>query len=192
MITLYSFAPEKLNLNGDQANLLVLQKRLQWLGVDSRITPIHDVDGLAAIKPVAGEFLLVGHGSKAAMASIPNHDQIRAEVIRLAESGMPGLAVGSGYELLQPIFSRIERRSEYANLGEQAGLPELFGYVNTDTDMPEVDRLAGDFVLSFVHGPVLAKTPQLADWFIERLGVKVASNANSTKADAFAAESNRH
>ena len=192
MITLYTFAPEKLNLNGDQANLLVLRKRLEWLGVKSQIVPIQDVGGLVSIKPAKGDFLLIGHGSRAAMASIPNQDQVRTEVRRLAETGMPGIAIGSGYELLQPEFARVERRSEYANLGEQAGLPELFGYVNTDTDMPEVDRLAGDFVLTFVHGPVLAKTPQLADWFIDKLGVKVTSNAYSTKADAFASMSNRH
>lgn len=197
MIELFTLFPDRLNLNGDQANLLVLKKRLEWNGIESRIVAVNSLEELARLqkeftKQPKGKFLLVGHGSAAAMASFSQHaDEIRNSVCELARAGMPGLAVGSGYELVQPSFTRGERLSDYADIEAAGELPRAFGYINTATDLQPLAKLGANFLVTLIHGPVLARTPELADLFIERMGEKVDSNRRSLEVDALADAANQ-
>jgi CobQ-like glutamine amidotransferase family enzyme len=198
MIEFFSFAPSKLNLNGDQANLLVLRKRLEWLGQESTLTVLDSLGDLQSFgsrfaKDPEGKFLLLGHGSRAAMESFASDDdEIRRVVLDMAESGLVGLAIGSGYELLSQDFKRVQRVSDYADVPEADGLPRLHGYVNSDTDLAPVARLGENFLGTLVHGPVLARTPELADFFIGLLGVEVRETLRSAEVDGFAAGANAH
>jgi CobQ-like glutamine amidotransferase family enzyme len=192
MITFHTFLPDRLNLNGDQANIFVLQKRLEWQGIASRIVPVNSLAQLDDIDPQTG-FLLVGHGSQAAMRTVePMSGEFRDKVFELAHVGLAGLAVGSGYELLFPDFARGTRRSDYANVPAENGLPELFGYVNTDTNLPVVTVVGDSFICTMVHGPVLARTPQLADLLLQRMGVAVRETSESSRADAYADKAQSH
>ena len=197
MIELFTLFPDRLNLNGDQANLLVLKKRLEWNAIERRIIAVnslHDLERLGkdfATRP-KGKFLLVGHGSSAAMASFSTQaDEIRNIVFELAHAGIPGLAVGSGYELLKPSFTRGERLSDYANVEAAGDLPRAFGYINTDTDLQPLAKLGANFVLTLIHKPVLARTPELADFFIDRIGEKANANPRALEVDALADAANR-
>lgn len=192
MITLYTVAPARLNLNGDQANLLVIKRRLEWMGYDCKLVAVDSLEQLQGIQPSAGDFLLVGHGSRAAMKSLEPWATWRQAIEKLISKGIVGLAVGTGYEALSPDFKRVDRVSEYADIDAEAGLPRINGYVNTDTDLPRVQRVGENFIFTMVHGPVLAKNPELADWFLERLGVKSIPNEKSALADKYAAGSNQH
>jgi CobQ-like glutamine amidotransferase family enzyme len=192
MITLYTIAPARLNLNGDQANLLVIKRRLEWMGIECKLVAVESVDQLSAITPKLGDFLLVGHGSRAAMKSLEPWSAWRETVAQLIEKGIAGIAVGTGYEAMSPGFKRAARLSEYANIEASVGLPAINGYVNTDTDLPLIQKVGENFIFTMVHGPVLAKTPELADWFIERLGVKPVPNEKSVLVDEYAAGSNQH
>jgi len=198
MIEFFTFAPIRLNLNGDQANMLVLRKRLEWLGYESKLTIL---DSLADVTEFSKrfedsskeKFLLLGHGSRAAMASFePVAAEIRSTVLEMASNGLVGLAVGSSYELLQPSFKRVSRNSDYADIAPIDGLPRLFGYVNSDTDLKPVSRLGQNFVGSLVHGPLLARSPELADYFLNLLGVQTKANARSKEVDAFAEGASKH
>jgi CobQ-like glutamine amidotransferase family enzyme len=197
MIELFTLFPDRLNLNGDQANLLVLSKRLEWNGVESRIVALNSLDDLSRAnkdfaKQPKGKFLLVGHGSAAAMASFSKHsDEIRQSVCEMARTGMPGLAVGSGYELVQAAFTRGARVSDYADIEASGELPRAFGYINTDTDLQPLAKLGANFLVTLIHGPVLARTPELADLFIERMGEKAGSNRRSLEVDALADAANQ-
>lgn len=198
MIEFFTFAPIKLNLNGDQANLLVLRKRLDWLGQESTLTTLESLADLAAFRKgfqerPEGKFLLLGHGSRAAMASFDSDAQeLRSSVLEMAAEGLVGLAIGSSYELLQPSFKRVERNSDYADIAPNNGLPRVFGYINTNTDLTPLARLGQNFFGSLVHGPLLARSPELADQFIELLGVQATPNARSLEVDGFAAGANAH
>ncbi|NBR61305.1 MAG: hypothetical protein EBT86_06590, partial [Actinobacteria bacterium] len=73
-IKLATVYPEHLNLNGDQANILVLQRRLQLRGVESEVIAVNDNDDLTNY-----EFIFLGHGSLAAWSHI---DAKRPDLIR--------------------------------------------------------------------------------------------------------------
>ena len=66
MITFYTLFPDRLNLNGDQANIFVLQQRLAWQGIESELVAIESLAVLQG-QDLTGKFLLIGHGSNAAM-----------------------------------------------------------------------------------------------------------------------------
>jgi CobQ-like glutamine amidotransferase family enzyme len=198
MISLYTLFPDRLNLNGDQANILVLQKRLEWAGIASEVVDLTTVKQLEKLSvdftdDPNGKFLLVGHGSIAAMRSFASmHEAVRSAVLELSKAGLPGLAVGSGYELVIPDFSRGQRLSDYADIAAADGLPRIHGYLNTDTDLPAVRAIGDSFICTMVHGPVLARTPELADLFLGRMGVQVVSSSDSLEADAIAASANQN
>ncbi len=197
MIEFFTLASDRLNLNGDQANVFVLRKRLDWLGVASSVTEVAPENFEAVAKELVaspeGKFVMLGHGSKAAMGSFAEYaDSIRSAALDLASAGVSGLAVGSCYEMLCPDFKRIERVSDYADVEANGGLPRTFGYVNTDTNLPVISLLGERFVVTMVHGPVFARTPELADQMLFGLGVSVGTNANSVEADLYAEGARAH
>ena len=198
MVTFYTLFPELLNLNGDQANVFVLQKRLAWQGESSEIVSINndqDLDRFAAMleSRINEVFLLIGHGSTAAMNVIePLAPRLRELIFGAASMGLNGLAIGSGYELLYPDFVRGERVSDYASIEASEGLPAMYGYVNTDTNLPHASVLGENFVCTMVHGPVLARSPELADRMLERLGVALLPSSESLEADSYALKSRAH
>lgn len=187
MIELYTLAPERLNLNGDQANLLVLSKRLEWLGEPVKVVSLDSLADISALsaaveKSPGRKFLLLGHGSASAWKSLePLAEAVRELVVTLVAQSVPVLAVGSGYELLRPGAPRTPRRSDFY-VSEFEGR-EVLGYRNTDAQLPELAR-DGSLLLTLLHGPLLAKNPQLADEFIEQLGVVVKANDRTEEIDA--------
>ena len=192
MITFHTLCPDRLNLNGDQANLFVLQKRLEWQGIDSQIASVESLADLNEINPDTG-FLMMGHGSQAAMRTLESMSgEFRDRVFELAAQGLAGLAVGSGYEMLFPDFTRGKRISDYADVPAANGLPELFGYVNTDTNLPVTTVIGDSFVCAMVHGPVLARTPALADILLQKMGIAVLETSESAEADGYAEKARSH
>jgi len=80
-IRLGSLFPEDLNLNGDQANLLVLKKRLELRGVSSLVVdiPLNKIDDV--------DFLFLGHGSIAAWEFISRSEpRLFAQLSSFVES----------------------------------------------------------------------------------------------------------
>lgn len=196
MIKFFTLFPDRLNLNGDQANLFVLKKRLEWNSVEcntfaiSSLTELEKLGKQFAEQPT-GMFLLVGHGSAAAMASFAEETAaLRDGILDLINQGLPGLAVGSGYELLKPDFNRGVRHSDYADVEPTNGLPRAFGYINSDTDLEPLAKLGPNFLGTLIHGPVLARTPELADYLLECMGERVTSNRRSLEVDALADAAN--
>jgi hypothetical protein len=152
--------PDHLNLNGDHANLLVLQKRLEWRGVNSEIVSVERPTNLNEF-----DFVLLGHGSDAAWAEVLKIDsKMLNNIVDLVRSGSNVLAIASGYQKLHELLNQkaavqIERVSEFKSF------EGVVGYVNTEFDLPEMSRVENS-VLTLFHGPVLAKNPQLADEII--------------------------
>jgi lipid II isoglutaminyl synthase (glutamine-hydrolysing) len=156
-ITLGTVAPGKLNLNGDQGNLLALKRFLEAGGLSARVVAVTNTD-----EALACDFLLFGHGSMAAMESL-DRNLASLDWNAILES-VPGLAVGSGAEWLALNgpgavgIQRVERVSEFkvAALGPL----NVLGYRNSDTTLADLS-MSGNFIISMLHGPVLAKNPAL-------------------------------
>jgi hypothetical protein len=65
-IKLVSLFPGHLNLNGDQANLKVIQMRLKWFGYQSSVVAVNVGDQI----PADAHLIFLGHGSMAAWNDI--------------------------------------------------------------------------------------------------------------------------
>ena len=156
-IILGGIFPDKLNLNGDQGNLLALRNFLVAAGFQVRIDSVG-----AANKYDDVHFILLGHGSMAAMESLET--QLSAIDFAFLMAQKPGLAVGSGFEFLSQnglTKGQIERgqrvsQFEVGQLGQLAAL----GYRNTDSGLENLE-MNGNWICSMLHGPVLAKNPRL-------------------------------
>jgi len=164
--------PKHLDLNGDHGNLLVLQKRLKWRGVEARIVPVTQPIELEDF-----DFVLLGHGTKDAWAEILRLDlDLIHRVSDFSRTGKPVLAISTGYELLVEELESLrakhgEHVSEFKNLGE------FVGYVNSDLVLPLIQTV-GQTVMTLMHGPVLAKNPELADQIIQSAGWCDVSSSN--------------
>ena len=164
MITLGTFMPEYFNQNGDQANLEVLGMQLLWRGLECEVT---QADYSST------DFLLVGDASRAVMREV---DAELDKLIPLLEkrllAGLPTLLVGSAHEFFSgrvnglPALSRGARAGEFREAAH-SGL-SAFGYRNTE--IVEDLFVSGAFISTSLFGPVLAKSPDLLDLILHRLG----------------------
>ncbi len=95
--TVVSLLPRLLNTNGDAGNARVLAQRIRWSGHDARVVDVHS----HADVPEEVDAVSIGSGTDAAL--LPTRDVLRTLVEELrvwSNSGVPILAVGSGWELL--------------------------------------------------------------------------------------------
>jgi CobQ-like glutamine amidotransferase family enzyme len=183
MIRLLSLYPDRLNLNGDQANLLVLRRRLEARGIPYEVLSFQIGDPVEKIA-TAG-FVLIGHGSMAAWASL------RTELLRINETlrhhfegGCAMLAIGTGAEFLYSagwFESDLQNRARQSKfVVEEFEGQRVLGYLNSATDMPPIQR-RNNLILTALHGPVLAKNPQLADRLLAQSGVQAKDLAMTPK-----------
>jgi CobQ-like glutamine amidotransferase family enzyme len=158
-IVLGSLFPERLNLNGDQGNLLAMQRYLQAAGFDVRIASVGSANEYDNV-----HFVLFGHGSLAAMASLET--QLSAVDFAFLMQNRPGLAIGSGFEYLsghnltKGQIVRGDRVSQF-EVGKLGKLSAL-GYRNTNSGLSNLE-MNGNWICTMLHGPILAKNPELLD-----------------------------
>ncbi|TFB71664.1 type 1 glutamine amidotransferase [Cryobacterium sp. Hz9] len=95
--TVVSLLPRLLDTNGDAGNARVLAQRIRWSGHDAQVVDVHSRADL----PEHVDAVSIGSGTDAAL--VPARDALRTLVEDLrvwSNSGVPILAVGTGWELL--------------------------------------------------------------------------------------------
>ena len=163
VIRLAALYPNHLNLNGDLANLAVLQKRLDWHGVEAEVVYVKKSTDLTKF-----DVVLLGHGSRDAWAQLEDMDpELIPSVAALVLSGTKVMAVSSGYEILSEAIEGVvvkhsERVSEFRNHDG------IVGYVNSEAELEPI-RWIQNSLFTLFHGPVFAKNPDLADKFLGSL-----------------------
>lgn len=163
VIRLAALYPNHLNLNGDLANLSVLQKRLDWHGVEAEVVYVKKSTDLTKF-----DVVLLGHGSRDAWAQLEDMDpELIPSVAALVLSGTKVMAVSSGYEILSEAIEGVvvkhsERVSEFRNHDG------IVGYVNSEAELEPI-RWIQNSLFTLFHGPVFAKNPDLADKFLGSL-----------------------
>lgn len=169
MIRLATVFPEALNLNGDQANILVLKDFLQRCGQTVEVITVESLQALEKARP---DFVFFGHGSQAA------HQAIDVELLAIARASTSLscqlMFVGSSVEfaierlgLGSRSINRGERESLFS-VGEVADF-KVLGYRNTDSGLPNI-WTENNLLFSMLHGPVLAKNPRLQQLLATSIG----------------------
>jgi CobQ-like glutamine amidotransferase family enzyme len=98
-LTLGHLYPDQLNLYGDRGNILTLQQRCRWRGINLRVVELGIGD---ALDPDAYDILFIGGGQDRDQAPVAQ-DLYETKSIGLwaaIEDDMPVLAVCGGYQLL--------------------------------------------------------------------------------------------
>ena len=169
MITLMQLYPGHLDLNGDGGNLLVLERRINWGGLQSRTLQL-EPGQTSETRP---DILLIGHGSTAAWRQIYSDFARLVPIIRnWMQQGTQVLAISSGFAalhgLLEGLPSSIEKTTRVSKfvVTELEG-HEVIGYLNSDLSLDAISR-HGNLIGSLLHGPLLAKNSWLADHMIEQ------------------------
>ncbi len=205
MITLVHLYPREMNIYGDTGNVLVLQRRLGWRGLDVRVVPINVGDPL----PHDADILLGGGGQDAAQGEIGADFVTRGGELRaMADDGVVMLTICGAYQMLGHAFITQEGRHIEGvgvldvvtrgrperlignNFVDTADAGRLVGYEN-HSGMTELgpgvrplgstqpgrgnngtDRTEGavrdNVIGTYLHGPVLAKSPRFADDLLRR------------------------
>lgn len=186
LVTLF---PGHLNLNGDQANLLVLEKKLAALNVEFQSLDFLPGDDLEKLGQA--DFVLFGHGGIAAWNNLHSElDRISASLKTLRDSSCVIMAVASGAEkLYEEPFGWFEnglqsqnRKSEF--VVEKMEDIEVLGYLNSASSLPVITWV-GQVLLTSLHGPVLAKNPRLVNFILHQMGINQKTNPNFEKFDRF-------
>jgi CobQ-like glutamine amidotransferase family enzyme len=165
MIKLATFMPEYFNNNGDQGNIEVLAKQLEWRGVQHSVTSTDFADS---------DFLLVGDGSRAVMREFESELASITDLLQeRLSTGRPTLLVGSSHEFFcsrlpgLPDLKTLSRISEFREV--TFGSQTAFGYRNTDKDIDLFTEKA--FISTTLFGPLLAKNQNLLDLVLSAMGV---------------------
>jgi CobQ-like glutamine amidotransferase family enzyme len=164
VIKLATFMPKYFNNNGDQGNIEVLAKQLQWRGVQYSVTS-NELNN--------SDFLLVGDGSRAVMREFESDlAEISDLVAERLRTGKATLIVGSAHEFFcsrlpgLPELKKTRRVSEHREVS--SGDLSVFGYRNNEIDVDFFIEQA--FISTSLFGPILAKNQNLLDVVLKSMG----------------------
>lgn len=195
---------KEMNIYGDNGNILVLQKRLEWRGIQTRVTTVNVGDTL----PSDAHIIVGGGGQDAGQSAIARDVQKKQKtllrmrndgVVMLMICGMyqmfghyfktadgemiPGIGVIDAYTIAgsKRIIGNIVTKSDWGSLigyenhsgktylGDevlQLGVAKT-GQGNNGEDATE-GAMQLNVVGSYLHGPLLAKSPRFADELLLR------------------------
>jgi len=164
MIKLATFMPTYFNNNGDQGNIEVLSKQLEWRGVQCSVTSSDLAES---------DFLLIGDGSRAVMREFDTGLSAMTDLVaeRLS-TGKATLLVGSAHEFFcarlpkLPDLKKSPRVSEHREV-ESDNL-KVFGYRNNEIDVDFYIQEA--FISTSLFGPILAKNENLLNIVLTSMG----------------------
>jgi len=104
-IRILQLYPNDMNIYGDNGNLQVLKKRLEWRGYDVEVVSYNVGDSL----PMQVDIVIGGGGQDSGQAIIhADLLKIKDSIIGWAEDGVPMLAVCGLYQLFGKFFQTLE------------------------------------------------------------------------------------
>lgn len=199
MVHIVHLFPESLGLFGDAGNVLALTKRLEWRGIDSRVSRVE----LGAAIPATADVYVIGSGSRNSVRSVGEHINEISDALSGARSrGATILAIGAGLHLLTGRIDWVDGSSTRgAGLVDAVSEPRatrlvgefeghargesVAGFINTGHrivgDVPvhitnitgldiESDGLEIDSIIgTHSHGSYLPMNPSIADDIIRRV-----------------------
>ncbi|MFT4294880.1 MAG: glutamine amidotransferase [Micropruina sp.] len=102
-----------LGIYGDRGNAMVLLKRLQWRGIETKLTIVEPGDPV----PATGAVYLLGGGEDAAQVSAVKALKADGNLFRALDAGAVLFAVCAGYQICGTTFTIGERDEVIEGLG---------------------------------------------------------------------------
>jgi CobQ-like glutamine amidotransferase family enzyme len=165
MIKLATFMPKYFDNNGDQGNIEVLAKQLEWRSVQYSVTSTELQDS---------DFLLVGDGSRAVMREFKSELAAITDLVsERLRTGKATLLVGSAHEIFCSRLLRLPDLKYAPRVSEHRevtfGDLRVFGYRNNEIDLDFFIEQA--FISTSLFGPILAKNGNLLNIVLNSMGV---------------------
>lgn len=212
-LTIVHLYAKEMNIYGDNGNILVLKKRLEWRGFNVKVAQVGVGDNL----PKKVHLVVGGGGQDAGQLAIADDLKTkRASLQKLADDGVPMLMICGMYQMFGKAFITAENTTIHGlnildvmtrassdrligNVASKTSYGLLVGYENHSgrtslgpqvVALGDVPKGQGNDSLnesegahynnvfgSYLHGPVLAKSPQFADYLL-RLALDIAGDIN--------------
>ena len=183
LVSIALLYPELLGTYGDGGNATVLAQRLRWRGIPAEVVDVHAGEPI----PSSCQIYVMGGGEDAPQALAARELRSGSVLADAVAGGAAVLAVCAGLQVLGNRFAG-EDGKVHDGLGlldcethrddgprrvgevvvttdESLDLPDLTGYENHGgvTTLAPGARPLGRVVGTYLHGPVLARNPALAD-----------------------------
>lgn len=199
--------PELMSTYGDRGNIMVLQKRCEWRGIEVKINRISIDTNLLALS--SSDLIFMG-GAQDTQQEIVNKDLFEKKgtaLKKLIEEEIPGLYICGAYQFLGkyyktadgkklpglnifPAYTENDGNSRligniiiehsgkkivgFENHGGRTFLDDasmafgkvIKGFGNNGGDKTE-GIIFKNSIGSYLHGPMLPKNPEIADWLIK-------------------------
>lgn len=197
--------PDLLGTYGDRGNVIVLQQRLRWRGIDSETVTV--LSSSAAI-PDSCDLYMLGGGEDVAQTAAVGFLTRDRGLERAVNRGAPVLGICGGLQVLGTAFTtgdgvrqdglglvdavtepgqaraigEITTESALEGVGVLTGFENHLGRTRLGDDARPLGRILrgtgnghreaegavhGHVVCTYMHGPVLARNPVLADLLLE-------------------------
>ena len=150
-LTIGLVLPDVLGTYGDDGNALVLRERARRRGIDASIERIMLHDDV----PPSCDLYTLGGGEDSAQLLAAARLSASPGLQAAAADGRPIFAVCAGLQVLGPDASALGRVTRGVGNGAD-GEEKVDGVVQ------------GSVIATYMHGPALARNPQLADLLIAR------------------------
>lgn len=140
-----------MNIYGDTGNIIALQKRAQWRGIDVEVKQISVGDSL---KKGRVDIFFFGGGQDQAQEIVAKDLQKKAEVIRAeVERGIPLLAICGGYQLLGQYYKPFTG-PKLPGIGlfpayTEASNERMIGNIVISTNHEPTNQLTNNYLVGF-------------------------------------------
>ena len=149
--------PQEMNIYGDTGNLLVLQRRLQWRGIDFRASLV----GIGDKLPKDADLIIGGGGQDAGQQLVETDLAAKAaELKAMGEAGVVMLMICGMYQLFGDAFITADnetiRGAGILPLFTQAGNERLIGNIVVDSDFGELVGYENHSGRTYIEEPARA------------------------------------
>jgi lipid II isoglutaminyl synthase (glutamine-hydrolysing) len=203
-INIVHLYPKEMNIYGDNGNILVIKKRLEWRGYSVNVVGV----GIGQAIPANSSIIIGGGGQDSGQSVIAKDLQGKASILKsMSASGVPMLMICGMYQMFGHYFRTADNKkipgigvldittvaSEgrlIGNIVVESSYGKLVGYENHSglTSLGSHARPIGTTKLgqgnngldglegavqnnvygSYLHGPLLAKSPEFTDMLIAK------------------------